>query len=115
MNKYQIVIKGDDGTTEKVKSTSITYESLSEIKPLLQAIIEYIKINRYNWSNDTELVKDNTSKTGWKDELKVYKMYPGIDKKLINTVMRKYIPQGILNRIYEITIFKVEEVNINNI
>ena len=114
MNKYQIVIKGDDGTTEKVKSTSITYEILSEIKPLLQAINEYRKTNRYNWSNDTELVRDNTSKSGWKDELKVYKMYPRFDRKLINKV-RKYIPQGILYRIYEITIFKVEEIDINNI
>ena len=114
MNKYQIVIKGDDGTTEKVKSTSITYEILSKIKPLLQAIVEYRKTNKYNWSNDTELVRDNTSKSGWKDELKVYKMYPQIDKKLINKA-RKYIPHGILYRIYEITIFKVEEININNI
>lgn len=96
-NKYQIIVKGDDGRTEKVKSTSITIEILNEIKPLLQAIIENRKTNKYNWSNDTE---------------NVYKMYPTFDKKLINNVMRKYIPQGILCRIYDITVLKVEEVKI---
>lgn len=39
-NKYQIIVKGDDGTTEKVKSTSLTLENLNEIKPFVQAIIE---------------------------------------------------------------------------
>lgn len=111
-NKYQIIVKGDDGTTEKVKTTSITNEILTEIKPLLQAIIENKKTNKYNWSNDTELVKDNNSAAGWVSEPKVYKMYPRFDKKLINKVMRKYIPHGMLYRIYDITILKVDEVKI---
>lgn len=111
-NKYQIIVKGDDGTTEKVKSTSLTLEILNEIKPFLQAIIENRKTNKYNWSNDTELVKDNNSVSGWVSEPKVYKMYPRFDKKLINKVMRKYIPQGVLYRIYDITVLKVEEVKI---
>lgn len=110
-NKYQIIVKGDDGTIEKVKSTSMTLEILTEIKPFLQAIIENKKTNKYNWSNDTELVKDNNFASGWVSEPKVYKMYPGFDKKLINKV-RKYIPQGKLYRIYDITVLKVEEVKI---
>ena len=114
MEKYQLVIKGDDGTCEKCKSTSITLEDLQMLKPLIKEILNQKKHLKYNWSNETELVRDNTTRTGWKDQPKVYVYYPNINKKKIDKFI-KYIPQGRLYKIYEISVYKVEKINIDTI
>jgi hypothetical protein len=112
MKKYQLVVKGDDGTCEKCKSTSITIEELQDFKPLIKEILSMKKHVKYNWSNETELVRDDTSKKGWKDQLKIYREYPNINTKKIDKFL-KYVPQGRLYRIYEIDIYKVEKIDID--
>lgn len=114
MEKYRIIVKGDDYSTDKQKTTSISYEELKYFKPLIQSIIKKRKEIGQNWTTETELVKDNKSVSGWTEVQKVYNIYPEFDNNIIRKFFR-YVPIGRLYKIYEIEIIKVEEINIDDI
>ena len=100
----------NDGNGSKLSKISI--EDFNEIYELLKCIDNYP--NKYNWSCNTELVKDSSSRTGWKIEYIVYKMYNNIPKKTIKKFM-KYLPNKEIDRIESFKVYKLEEVNIEDI
>lgn len=114
MEKYRIIVKGDDYSTDKQRTTSISLEDLKYFKPLIKAIIKKRKEPGKNWTTETELVKDNKSSSGWTEVQKVYDIYPEFDKEIVRKFFR-YVPIGRLYKIYEIEIIKVEEINIDDI
>ena len=114
MKEYRIIVKGDDYSTDKQRTTSISLEDLKYFKPLIQAIIKKRKELGQNWTTETELVKDNKSASGWTEVQKVYNIYAEFDKEIVRKFFR-YVPIGRLYKIYEIEIIKVEEINIDDI
>lgn len=112
-NIYHIYIETssyNDGNGSKLSKISIN--DLNEIYELLKLITNYS--DNYNWTWKTELVKDSSKPSGWKDEYIVYKMYNNISKETINKFM-KYLPSKAIDRIDSFRVYKLEEINIEDI
>ena len=99
---------GDNGS----KLSKISINDLNEIYELLKLITNYS--DNYNWTWKTELVKDSSKPSGWKYEYIVYKMYNTISKETIKKFM-KYLPSKAIDRIDSFRVYKLEEVNIEDI
>lgn len=94
------------------KLSKITIDDFNEIYELLKCIDNYPE--KYNWTWNTELVKDSSKPSGWNDEYIVYRMYNNIPKKIINKFM-KYLPNKAIDRIDSFRVYKLEEINIEDI
>lgn len=112
-NIYHIYIETssyNDGHGSKLSKISI--DDVNEIYELIKLVTNYS--DKYNWTWNTELVKDSSKPSGWKSECIVYKMYNNIPKKTINKFM-KYLPSKVIDRIDSIKIYKLDEINIEDI
>jgi hypothetical protein len=112
-NIYHIYIETSsytDGNGSKLSKISI--EDFNEIYELLKSIANYSNI--YNWTWKTELVKDSSKPSGWRDEYIVYEMYNNIPKETIKKFM-KYLPSKTIDRIESFRVYKLEEINIEDI
>lgn len=118
-NIYHIYIETSsyiDGNGSKLSKISI--DDFNEIYELIKLITNYFDNyyieNYYNWTWKTELVKDSSKPWGWKEEYIVYKMYNNIPKKTINKFM-KYLPSKAIDRIDSVKVYKLDEINIEDI
>lgn len=112
-NIYYIYIETSsyvDGNGFKLSKISI--DDINEIYKLIKLVTNYS--DKYNWTWNTELVKDSSKPSGWKSEYIVYKMYNNIPEKTINKFM-KYLPSKAIDRIDSIKIYKLDEINIEDI
>ena len=112
-NIYHIYIETsshNDGHGSKLSKISI--DDVNEIYELLKSIVNYPNI--YNWTWKSEFINDSSKPSGWKEEYIVYKMYNNIPKKTINKFMN-YLPSKAIDRIDSIKIYKLDEINIEDI
>lgn len=100
----------NDGSGSKL--SKITIDDFNEIYELLKCIVNYS--DKHNWTWGTELVKDSSSPSGWKSKYIVYKMYNNISEKTIKKFM-KYLPNKTIDRIESFEVYKLEEINIEDI
>lgn len=100
----------NDGNGSKL--SKFTIDDFNEIYELLKCIANYP--DKYNWTWNTELVKDSSKPSGWKSEYIVYKMYNNIPEKTINKFM-KYLPSKAIDRIESFRVYKLQEINIEDI
>lgn len=112
-NIYHIYIETSsyiDGGGFKLSKISI--DDINEIYELINLVTNYS--DKYNWTWNTELVKDSSKLSGWNSEYIVYKMYNNIPKKTIKKFMN-YLPSKAIDRIDSIKIYKLDEINIEDI
>ena len=84
MKKVLLQVKGSSWERgELEKTTDITgHEDLILI---FSDLFEMIRgKGKHNWTFETELERDESEKSGWKTVRKIYKMYPGISRDVLD-------------------------------